>query len=103
MPTTFLPFGVIVTAPGPGAELNAGAVITYEEKSWQGPMAGSQAAFAASICSRSLFCSLRRSEGRLAVLNVRAASLFQSISVAFCCISAIMRLEDERWTNPSSS
>ena len=83
MPTTFLPFGAIVTAPGSGAEMNAGAVITYEEKSWQGPMAGSQAAFAASICPRSLFCSLRRSEGRLAVLNVRAASYSNRFPLRF--------------------
>lgn len=46
MPTKSLPFGAIVTASGTGAELNAGAVITYEEKSWKGPIVGSQAAFA---------------------------------------------------------
>lgn len=31
-PTEFIPMGAIVTATGTGAEMNAGAVITHEEK-----------------------------------------------------------------------
>ena len=38
--------GVIVTASGTGAEMNAGAVITYEEKKWKGPIFGNGASFA---------------------------------------------------------
>lgn len=37
-PTAGIPMGVIVTASGTGAEMNAGAVITYEEKKWKGPV-----------------------------------------------------------------
>lgn len=37
--------GAIVTASGTGAEMNNGAVITYEEKNWKGPVAGTFAAF----------------------------------------------------------
>lgn len=41
-----IPMGVIVTASGTGAEMNAGAVITYEEKKWKGPIFGNGASFA---------------------------------------------------------
>lgn len=37
--------GAIVTASGTGAEMNNGAVITYEEKNWKGPIAGTFAIF----------------------------------------------------------
>lgn len=45
-PTEGIPMGVIVTASGTGAEMNAGAVITYEEKMWKGPLFGTAATFA---------------------------------------------------------
>lgn len=45
-PTIGIPMGVVVTASGTGAEMNAGAVITYEEKVWKGPIAGTSASFA---------------------------------------------------------
>ncbi len=45
-PTTGIPIGAIVTASGTGAEMNAGAVITYEEKKWKGGMVGTAASFA---------------------------------------------------------
>lgn len=45
-PTTGIPMGAIVTAFGTGAEMNAGAVITYEEKKWKGPVLGTAASFA---------------------------------------------------------
>lgn len=45
-PTTGIPMGAIVTAFGTGAEMNAGAVITYEEKKWKGPIFGTAASFA---------------------------------------------------------
>lgn len=35
-----------MTASGTGAEMNAGAVITYEEKKWKGPVFGTVASFA---------------------------------------------------------
>lgn len=35
-----------MTASGTGAEMNAGAVITYEEKKWKGPVFGTAASFA---------------------------------------------------------
>lgn len=38
--------GAVVTASGTGAEMNAGAVITYEEKTWKGPIFGTAATFA---------------------------------------------------------
>ena len=38
--------GAVVTASGTGAEMNAGAVITCEEKMWKGPIFGTAAAFA---------------------------------------------------------
>lgn len=38
--------GAVVTASGTGAEMNAGAVITYEEKKWKGPILGTVASFA---------------------------------------------------------
>ena len=45
-PTAGIPMGAVVTASGTGAEMNAGAVITYEEKKWKGPIVGSSASFA---------------------------------------------------------
>ena len=45
-PTTGIPIGAVVTASGTGAEMNAGAVITCEDKMWQGPIFGTAATFA---------------------------------------------------------
>ncbi len=45
-PTNGIPMGAIVTVSGTGAEMNAGAVITYEEKKWKGALFGSHAEFA---------------------------------------------------------
>lgn len=45
-PTGGIPMGAVVTASGTGAEMNSGAVITYEEKVWKGPILGTAAAFA---------------------------------------------------------
>lgn len=45
-PTAGIPMGAVVTASGTGAEMNAGAVITYEEKTWKGPIFGTAATFA---------------------------------------------------------
>jgi len=45
-PTAGVPMGAIVTASGTGAEMNAGAVITYESKHWKGGMFGTAASFA---------------------------------------------------------
>lgn len=45
-PTVGIPMGAVVTASGTGAEMNAGAVITYEEKKWKGPLFGTAASFA---------------------------------------------------------
>ena len=45
-PAAGIPMGAVVTASGTGAEMNAGAVITYEEKLWKGPIVGSCASFA---------------------------------------------------------
>ena len=45
-PTAGIPMGAIVTASGTGAEMNAGAVITYDEKKWKGPVFGTAASFA---------------------------------------------------------
>lgn len=45
-PTDGIAMGAIVTASGTGAEMNAGAVITHEEKMWKGPIFGTQARFA---------------------------------------------------------
>ena len=45
-PVAGIPMGAVVTASGTGAEMNAGAVITYEEKKWKGPVFGTGAAFA---------------------------------------------------------
>lgn len=45
-PTVGIPMGAVVTASGTGAEMNAGAVITYEEKKWKGPVFGTAASFA---------------------------------------------------------
>ena len=38
--------GAVVTASGTGAEMNSGAVITYEKKLWKGPIVGNCASFA---------------------------------------------------------
>lgn len=45
-PTEGVPMGAVVTASGTGAEMNAGAVITCEEKLWKGPIVGTAATFA---------------------------------------------------------
>ena len=45
-PTAGIPMGAVVTASGTGAEMNAGAVITHEEKKWKGPIVGTTASFA---------------------------------------------------------
>lgn len=45
-PTAGIPMGAIVTASGTGAEMNAGAVITCEDKMWKGPIFGAAAKFA---------------------------------------------------------
>lgn len=45
-PTAGIPMGAVVTASGTGAEMNAGAVITYEEKLWKGALFGTAASFA---------------------------------------------------------
>lgn len=45
-PSAGIPMGAVVTASGTGAEMNAGAVITYEEKKWKGPVFGTAASFA---------------------------------------------------------
>lgn len=45
-PTKGIPMGAVVTASGTGAEMNAGAVITYEDKMWKGPIVGTAATFA---------------------------------------------------------
>lgn len=45
-PTAGIPTGAVVTASGTGAEMNAGAVITHEEKKWKGPIVGTGASFA---------------------------------------------------------
>ena len=45
-PAAGIPTGAVVTASGTGAEMNAGAVITYEEKMWKGPIVGTSASFA---------------------------------------------------------
>ena len=46
-PTEGIPMSAVVTASGTGAEMNSGAVITYEEKLWKGPIVGISAIFAA--------------------------------------------------------
>lgn len=45
-PTDFIPMGAIVTASGTGSEMNAGAVITNEEKKIKCGLMGAQAKFA---------------------------------------------------------
>lgn len=45
-PSAGIPLGAVVTASGTGAEMNAGAVITHEEKVWKGPVVGTCASFA---------------------------------------------------------
>lgn len=45
-PSAGIPMGAVVTASGTGAEMNSGAVITYEEKLWKGPIVGASASFA---------------------------------------------------------
>lgn len=45
-PTTGIPMGAVVTASGTGAEMNAGAVITHEEKKCKGPIVGTAVSFA---------------------------------------------------------
>ena len=45
-PSAGIPMGAVVTASGTGAEMNSGAVITYEDKQWKGPIVGTAATFA---------------------------------------------------------
>lgn len=45
-PADGIPMGAVVTASGTGAEMNAGAVITHEEKKWKGSIFGTAASFA---------------------------------------------------------
>ena len=45
-PTKGIPMGAIVTASGTGAEMNAGGVITHEEKKWKGGIFGLAPTFA---------------------------------------------------------
>ena len=45
-PTEFIPLGTIVTVFGTGSEMNAGAVITHEEKKLKSGIFGAQADFA---------------------------------------------------------
>lgn len=45
VPSDFIPMGAIVTATGTGSEMNAGAVITHEEKKIKGALFGAQAKF----------------------------------------------------------
>ena len=45
-PADGIPMGAVVTASGTGAEMNAGAVITCEDKNWKGPIVGIAAKFA---------------------------------------------------------
>lgn len=45
-PTEFIPLGTIITVFGTGSEMNAGAVITNEEKKIKGVLFGAQADFA---------------------------------------------------------
>lgn len=44
-PSEFIPMGAIVTVSGTGSEMNAGAVITHEEKKIKGALFGAQAEF----------------------------------------------------------
>ena len=44
-PTEFIPMGAVVTATGTGSEMNAGAVITHEDKKIKGALLGAQAKF----------------------------------------------------------
>lgn len=45
-PTEFISMGAVVTVSGTGSEMNAGAVITHEEKKIKGALFGTQADFA---------------------------------------------------------
>lgn len=45
-PSAGIPIGAVVTASGTGAEMNGGAVITYEEKMWKGAIFGTTPSFA---------------------------------------------------------
>ena len=44
-PAEFIPMGAVVTVSGTGSEMNAGAVITHEEKKIKGALFGAQAEF----------------------------------------------------------
>ena len=46
LPAKFIPLGTIVTVFGTGSEMNAGAVITHQEKKIKGALWGAQADFA---------------------------------------------------------
>ena len=45
-PESGIPIGAVVTASGTGAEMNAGGVITHEEKNWKGGIFGIAPTFA---------------------------------------------------------
>lgn len=45
-PKSGIPVGAVVTASGTGAEMNAGGVITHEEKNWKGGIFGVAPSFA---------------------------------------------------------
>ena len=45
-PTAGIPIGAVVTVSGTGAEMNAGGVITHEEKKWKGGIFGTAPVFA---------------------------------------------------------
>lgn len=53
-PNKFIPLGTIVTVFGTGSEMNAGAVITHEEKNIKAGIFGAQADFALTICQMRL-------------------------------------------------
>lgn len=59
-PTTGIPMGAVVTASGTGAEMNAGAVITYEDKKWKGPLWGTGASFAVLDPAYTLSLSMKQ-------------------------------------------
>lgn len=44
-PQTGIPIGAVVTVSGTGAEMNAGGVITYEERKWKGGIFGTAPSF----------------------------------------------------------
>ena len=59
-PAAFIPLGTIVTVFGTGSEMNAGAVITNEEKKIKGALFGAQADFAFLDPTYSLSVSMKQ-------------------------------------------